>query len=169
MPATVSIILSSSNVVVGQKMNAVVAVRDLDGSGPYTLRSCAVVESTESNAVVEQPMCAMPNQPVGVGQMVTPLNGTTYLPFSFVVQTPYASGPSPQAPGGAAPANIAATAEPVFQFTATVQYTVSSGAIQVVSGTLLVPALSTIPPFPLAQGGALQLSQGANLLNLLYL
>lgn len=169
MPATVSIILPTP-IIANRTINGVVAVQDLDSSGPYTLKSCVVTEATESDAQVGPIMCAAPNQPVGSGNIVVPLGGTAYLPFSVVFTNPYGAGASPQAPGGANPSNSAANADPVFSLVATLSYALGSGANQVTaSWPLNVGVSSTITPFPLAQGGGLQMQSGMNLVNFLYL
>lgn len=165
MSVVVNVILSRPNVVAGVPQQAVVQVFDSDGDTSYKLTSAQVTESTESDAQIGQPSVLAPNAPLGTGNVTIPQGGTAYLPFSFVLNNPYFPGPSPQAPGGAAPTNNAAVADAFFTLTATVNFVTGAGVAGAASGQLLVPVLATIPPFPIAQGGALQLSSGFNLLN----
>jgi hypothetical protein len=152
---------NATNVVANQTMNFTAAVTN-SGSTSVTLQSLQVAESTESDAQLSQPVFLTPNTPVGVGNPTLLPGATYYYGFLGVFSNP-GIGPSPQAPGGAAPSNKGANADAFF----TLQLTSQSSDGTVASASMLVPVLSSIAPFPLAQGGALQLSQGFNLINLL--
>jgi hypothetical protein len=112
---------------------------------------------------VGQPEYLTPNVPVGVGNPTIAAGATGFFPFEVVFLTPYGAGPSPQSPGGAAGSQNATPAD--SEYVISLQ-SLSSDAT-VASAQLLVPVLSTIAPFPIAQGGGMQLSSGFNLVNLL--
>jgi hypothetical protein len=151
---------NGSNVVANQTMNFVASVTN-SGATSVVLQSLQVAESTESDAQMSQPQYLTPNTPVGVGNPILLPGVTYYYSFLGTFSNPL-PGPSPQAPGGAS-TNRAITADPFF----TLQLTSQSSDGTVATASMLVPVLSSIAPFPLAQGGALQLSQGFNLVNLL--
>src|ERR1700755_930159 len=168
MPLSVSISggFNAVSIAAGQAVNFVAAVTNATASA-LTLQSLAVTVASGSrggaSAGVTQPSYLWPNVPVGVGNPVLPAGVTQNYSFSAVFFAPNASGPSPQnQPGGAAPSNQAQEIDPFYVLTAT---GLDSSAA-VFTSSFFVPVLSTIAPFPLAQGGALQLSQGMNLVNL---
>lgn len=161
MALTLSIAKTSpGSIVAGQSMNFTVAVTNT-GAAAVSLSSLAVNESTESDAQIAQPNFMTPNVPVGVGNPVLNAGATSTFPFQVVFNSPYLAGPSPNNPGGAAPGPAAAN--PDAQFTLQAQAQASDGSIA--STSLLVPVLSAIAPFPLAQGGAFQFGQGFNFIN----
>lgn len=162
MALTLAITAPAQVIVAGQTMNFVVTVTN-GGSSAVTLQSLSINEITESDAQVSQPLFLTPNVPVGVGNPVLAASGSASYPFQVVFSSPYAAGPSPQQPGGAAPASVAQTPDPYFTLQA--QSISSDGTVA--SANLMVSVLSTIAPFPVPLGGALQLGQGANLVNLL--
>lgn len=164
MALTLSIIpgARASSVVAGQSINYVASVTN-SGSSSVTLQALAAFTDTGTAVSVGQPHYLTPNVPVGVGNPTIAAGATSYFPFEVVYQTPYVAGPSPQAPGGAAPVGMAMPTD--AQFIISLQ-SLSSDA-SVASASLLVPVLSTIAPFPIAQGGGMQLSSGFNLVNLL--
>ena len=164
MPLSASLILGNNpQVLAGAATNFVVGVTNTNPAS-VVLNSLSVNEVTESDAQVSQPVFVTPNVAPGVGNPVLAPSTTTYFPFQVVFNSPMGAGPSPQnAPGGASPSNKAM--EPDAFFTLQVVGQTSDGSV--FSSSLMVPALSAIAPFPLAQGGAFQLSQGANLVNLL--
>ncbi len=133
------------------------------GTAAVTINSLAV--SADVGVVVDQPSYLTPNVAVGLGNPV--LNGGASLSYVFnaIFFSPAAAGPSPQAPGGAAPSENAQTPDANFSLFAVVN--TSDGSV--VSGSLNVPVLSTIAPFQVPTGGALYLQQGFNLINLLTL
>lgn len=162
MSITVTLAKSlAAPVVVNQPMSFTVTVANNSASS-VVLNALQVTESTESDAIISQPNILTPNMPVGLGNPVIPGSSSVSYAFQVIFNSP-GVGPSPQSPGGAAPFSAAAT--PDANFTLTAMALVSDGS----GGTfsLMVPVLSAIAPFPLAIGGALQLSQGFNLLNYL--
>lgn len=162
MALTVALAKSSPGSVFGnQTMNFTVTVTNTSSSS-VTLNSLQVLEQTESDATLSQPNFLIPNTPVGVGNPTISASGSVTYGFQGVFNGPL-PGPSPQAPGGAAGAPAAATPDANFAIGA--MAVASDGSVG--SGLLLVPVLSTIAPFPLANGGALQLGQGFNLINYL--
>lgn len=152
---------NATNVVANQTMNFVAAVTNVGGS-PVTLQSLQAYELTESDAQLSQPVILTPNVAPNVGNPVLLAGVTYYFSFYAIFSNPL-PGPSPQAPGGAAPFTNASNADATFVLG--LQSLSSDGTVA--SAQLLVPVLSSIQPFPLAQGGALQLSQGANAVNFL--
>lgn len=156
---------NSAQVVVQQPVNFIAAVTNTNATS-VTLNSLTISEATESDATISQPVFYTPNVAPGVGNPILLPGSTTYYPFQAVFTSPYVAGPSPQnQPGGAAPSADAVEVDANFVLLATGQ--TSDGSV--FSSSLMVPALSAIVPFPLAQGGAFQFSQGANLINLLTL
>lgn len=165
MALTLSIIpgANAGNVVAGQRANYVASVTN-SGSSSVTLQSLATYAETGIGVTVGQPNYLTPNVPVGVGNPTLAAGATSYFPFEVVFQTPNFPGPSPQQPGGSA--GTSAAAVPVDSSFVISLQSLSSDA-SVASAQLLVPVLSTIAPFPIAQGGGMQLSSGFNLINLL--
>lgn len=162
MALTLSITAPVQTIVANQTMNFIVTVTNA-GAAAVTLQSLGINEITESDAQLSQPLFMTPNVPVGVGNPVlSPATSYNY-PFQCVFNSPVAAGPSPQNPGGAAPASVAQTPDPYFTLQAQSQS--SDGTIA--STSLMVSVQSLIAPFPPALGGALQLAAGANLLNFL--
>jgi hypothetical protein len=133
------------------------------GAAAVTLQSLQVVEATESDAILSQPVFLTPNTPVGVGNPVIAAGATVTYGFQAVFTNPVMPGPSPQAPGGAAPSNAAYYSDPTFVLQAT-SFT-SDGTVA--TGTLLVPVASAT--VPQSNGGALVLSQGFNVANFITL
>jgi len=164
MALTLSIIpgARASSVVAGQSINYVASVTNA-GSSSVTLQALATFTDTGTAVSVGQPNYLTPNVPVGVGNPTIAAGATSYFPFEVVYQTPYGAGPSPQAPGGAAGSQNAMPTD--AQFVISLQSLSSDSTVA--SASLLVPVLSTIAPFPIAQGGGMQLSSGFNLVNLL--
>jgi hypothetical protein len=163
MALTLSIIAGSPSTAIGNGTCNFVASVTNSGATAVTLQSLQVSE-TSGGAVVDQPVYLTPNTPVGVGNPILLPSTTYYYGFQVVFVSPAIAGPSPQnAPGGAAPSNNAVTPDASF----TLQLQSLSSDATVASASLTVPVLSTIAPFPFATGGAMQLSQGFNLVNLL--
>lgn len=144
--------------------NSVVLTVSNPGATALTLTWLAVSEQSKTGANITQPLYLRPNAPVGTGNpVIGPGSSATYV-FECAFNVPGYSGPSPQASGGAGgvqgpPGNSVVTLLAQCQS--------SDGVVTSVSQPF--PALSTVAPFPLAQGGALQLSSGFNLVNLITL
>lgn len=141
--------------------NYTVAITNTSSSS-VTLQGLSVSEATESDAVISQPVFLTPNVPVGVGNPTITASGTVTYGFQATFTNPVMPGSSPQAPGGAS-GNAAYYSDPSFILQA--QAFASDGSVG--SGTLVVPVLSAT--FPQSNGGALVLSQGFNVVNLLTL
>lgn len=148
--------------VANQAMNFTITVANSNATS-VVLQSLSIVESTESDAIVSQPVFMTPNTPVGVGNPIIPAGASVTYGFQAVFTNPVLPGPSPQAPGGASPINTAYYSDPNFILMGTA-FT-SDGSVS--SGTLQVPVLSAT--FPQSNGGALVLSQGFNLINFVML
>jgi hypothetical protein len=163
MALTLSIAKASpGSIVAGVPVNFTVTVTNT-GSAAVSLSSLQVSESTESDATIAQPNYLTPNVPVGVGNPVLGAGASASYNFQAVFNSPYSAGSSPNAAGGASPGP--AVADPFFTLLA--QGQLSDGSVG--SFPLVVPVLSTIAPFPLAQGGAFQFGQGFNFINLIML
>ena len=164
MALTLAILPGSANNVgpAGQRRSLTAAVTN-SGATSVTLQSLTV-SSAGGVVALHQPEILTPNQPVGVGNPVIAAGATSNYRFSLVLMSPLALGPSPQSPGGAA--GVAAAAVPT---NSTIVFTLTSLSSDgtVASTSLQLPSLSTLSPFPPAQGGALQLSNSFNLVNFL--
>ena len=154
---------SSTSPVAGQVVTFVAAVTN-SGSTSVTLQSLNAAPERNSAITLSQPEILTPNLPVGVGNPVLLASTTYYYPFKVVFHGPTTSGPSPQAPGGGTIPNTAAYPTD-NSFGISLTSLSSDGTVAYVATTS--PALSTTPPFPVAQGGGLQLSSGFNLVNFL--
>lgn len=152
----------ATSVVAGQTVRYVASVTN-SGSSSVTLQGLAAYADTANAISVGQPEYLTPNVPVGVGNPTLTAGSTYYYPFSVTFQAPYFAGPSPQTPGGTQGSQIAAPVD--SQYVINLQSLSSDSTVA--SAQLLVPVLSTIAPFPIAQGGGMQLSSGFNLVNLL--
>ncbi len=146
-----------------QTMNYTVSVQNT-GASSLTLNSLVISESTSTGARVSQPRFMTPNVPVGVGNPTIAAGATVNYSFQVVSTAPVMPGPSPQNPGGAAPMNAAAY--PLSSSCALLATSVTSDG-SVSSGSFVAPVLSAT--FPQSNGGALVLSQGFNLINLVTL
>lgn len=153
---------TASSYGVGGRTNNYVASVTNSGSSSVTLQSLATYGESNTCMNVGQPQYLTPNVPVGVGNPTIAAGATSFFPFEVTFMTPNMPGPSPQAPGG----NLGAVTAYVpgdSVFGVTLQSLSSDSTVA--SATLLVPVLTTIAPFPVAQGGALQLSSGFNIVN----
>jgi hypothetical protein len=144
--------------VAGQTENFLLTVLN-NGAQAVTLTNLVTFGDTIST--VAQPNYLTPNVPAGYGNPVINAGATSNYVFQVVFTSPNASGPSPQAPGGAAPYPLA-TPEGLSVVSAQAQS--SDGSLASIS--LMVPVLSAIQNAPPPQGGAFQFGQGANLMNL---
>lgn len=145
-----------------QTMNYVVSIENT-GASALTLLSLVTGEDTKTGAIVSQPVYLTTNVPVGVGNPVIAAGATVNYGFQLVCTQPTMPGPSPQAPGGAAPTNAAyyPLADRIFRATSVM----SDGTVS--SATIVAPVLTAT--FPQSNGGALVMSQGFNLVNLVTL
>ncbi len=143
-----------------QAMNYTVTVANT-GTAAVTLNSLDVTETTRTGARVSQPRYLTQNVPVGVGNPILAAASSLSYGFQVVSFSPVMPGPSPQAPGGAAPTNAAYYPQSSYALRA-VSVT-SDGTVA--SGDFVAPVLSK--EIPQDSGGALVLSQGFNLINLL--
>lgn len=165
MALTLSIIAgnAASSVVAGQSVNYVASVTN-SGSSNVTLQSLSTFAESSSGVTVGQPTYLTPNVPVGTGNPTLSAGSTYYYPFQVVFPSPNFAGPSPQMPGS--PAGTSTASVPTDSVFAINLQSLSSDST-VASASLLVPVLSSLAPFPVAQGGGLQFSSGFNLINLL--
>jgi len=131
------------------------------GSAAVTIQSLVMYESTESDLQISQPTFLTPNAPLGTGAPVLAVGASRGFQAITVFNSPYFSGPSPQAPGGASPSNAAMNADPFFSVTAVCS--VSDGTTA--TGSLPVPVLATIGPATVPTGGAWHFNSGFNLVN----
>jgi hypothetical protein len=142
--------------------NTVILTVTNSGATALVVSSLQVTEASATGASITQPLYLIPNVPVGLGNPVIVAGGSASYPIECVFQVPGYSGPSPQAPGGAGGVQGPPTNSVV---TLRAQCLSSDGVVT--SVTQPFPVLSTVAPFPVAQGGALQLSSGFNLVNFL--
>ena len=154
---------SASNVGSAQQMLSLVASVTNSGAASVTLQSL-VASDDYGPSTMGQPDFLTPGNPVGLGAPTILPGATSYFPFRIAWNMPSVYGPSPQSPGNAGAA--AAAAVPSRSISNILLTSLSSDG-SVATATLAVPVLSTLYPFPLAQGGAMQLSSGFNLINLL--
>lgn len=128
------------------------------GSSSVSLESLSVNELSKSGAVIEQPGFLTPNAPTG--QLPTIVaGGSLTVPFTIVPSGPSMPGPSPNnAPGGAAPPNPAMPAPATLNFQLVGQLSDDSTAVM----PFAVSVLSSVAPFPVPEGGAVQFAQGAS-------
>lgn len=152
----------AGNTVAGRPNNYIAAVSNT-GSSSVTLQSLSVYADGGSCINVGQPQYLTPNVPVGVGNPTIAAGATANYPFEITFMTPNYPGPSPQSPGGASTASMALPGDSVFG----VYLQSLSSDSTVATAALMVPVLSAVAPFPVAQGGALQMSSGFNLVNFL--
>jgi hypothetical protein len=134
------------------------------GAAELTVTSLSVYEESKSGSRVDQPIYLRPNAPAGLGNPVIGPGASATYPFECAFTVPSYSGPSPQAPGGAGGVS-GPPRNPVVTLRA--ECLSSDGVVTTVS--MPFPVLGTIAPFPVAQGGALQLGSGFNLINLVTL
>jgi hypothetical protein len=134
------------------------------GTAALTVTSLSVYEESKTGSRVDQPTYLRPNAPAGLGNPVIGPGSSVTYPFECAFNVPSYSGPSPQAPGGAGGAG-GPPLNPVVTLRA--ECLSSDGVTTTVS--MPFPVLSTVAPFPVAQGGALQLTSGFNLINLVTL
>lgn len=161
MALTLSIIPgNNAGSVQGGVAENFVAVVTNSGSSSVTLTSLSVSEPS-GTTILQQPQFLTPGQPYALSYPTLAAGATSYFPFQAVFTSPAVAGPSPQNPGGAAPSSSAATPDANFYL----QLQSQASDASVASALILVPVLSTIPPFQLAAGGGLQLSQGFNAVN----
>jgi len=155
----------STNVAAGMQVTYVASVTN-SGATAVTLNGLWVSrDSMSGNAGVGQPTWQTPGVSVGAGYPTLAAGSTYNYPFSVVFSAPNMAGGSPNsAPGGAAPPhNAAYPIDSGFSFTINSLSSDSTTA----SATYFVPVLSTVAPFPIPQGGALQMNSGFNLVNFL--
>lgn len=166
MATTVAIAAGSpsAQAVGNQTLNFTVTVANT-GAAALTLSSLVVNQGSFGIGTVRcsQPGYLIPNVPVGVGNPVIPASSSSSFSFQAVVTNPVMPGASPQAPGGADPTNDAFYPSPMFSIQATA---VTSDGV-VASGSYVASALTAT--FPQSNGGALVLSQGFNVVNLVAL
>lgn len=134
-------------------------------SAAVTLNSVQVSESTESDCQIQQPYFLQTNMPVGLGNPVIVPAGTVSYPFPVIFPSPLTAGPSPNQPAapGFGPAGMQAAFPADSNFILLAQAAASDGSVGSIS--LAVSVLTATAPFPRPEGGALQFSQGTNLIN----
>lgn len=125
-----------------------------------TLQNLVVTAGAPAQSLtIAQPILVTNNLPIGVGNPVlTGSTGSFTAPFSVVFDTPNTPGKAPQTPGGAAGASPAVADNAVQTLNVTAQ--ASDGSIS--TGSIQVPVLSAVSPFPVPEGGALIFKQGRN-------
>ncbi len=155
----------SANAVANQAMSYVVTVANTNASS-VTLTSLTINETTKTGAIISQPEFLTPNVAPGTGNpTIAATTGTVSYGFKVVSTAPVMPGPSVQAPGGAAPANAAAYPANGYSLQATSLTSDGTVATSLLESPFFVPvSTATIPQ---SNGGALVLSQGFNLVNLI--
>lgn len=133
------------------------------GSAALSLSSLQVSEQTEADATIEQPNYLTPNVALGTGNPTIAAGGSLSLVFGVQFQAPSLAGVSPNAPGPLGMAGMMVGQPPSDSVVLQAQCQTSDGSVA--STSLSVPVLSAAAPFPRPEGGALQFSQGSNLIN----
>lgn len=144
--------------------NTIILTATNTGTTALTVQSLAVSEVSSTGARLDQPSYLRPNMPIGLGNPVIGPGASGTYPFQAAFHVPSYSGPSPQAPGGAQGV-FGPPRNPIVTIRA--QCLSSDGVVSEVA--MPFPVLSTVAPFPVAQGGALQLNSGFNLVNFITL
>jgi hypothetical protein len=144
--------------------NTVLVTVTNPGVAALVVSSLQVTEASKTGANITQPLYLIPNMPIGLGNPIILPGASASYSFEVSFTCPAYSGPSPQAPGGAG----GVQGPPINTGVTLMAQCLSSDGV-VTSVTQPFPVLSTVAPFPIAQGGALQLSSGFNLINLVTL
>ncbi|SRR5258706_862114 len=150
--------IGAGSAIVNQPAAFVVTVASASTDAAVTLQALTINESTESDAIISQPVILPNNYTPGIGNPVLAAGGSLSYGFTVVFTSPRDPGLSPNNPGGAAPGQDAQEADSNFTFQAQAQF--SDGAM--VSALLFVSSLSSVYPFPVPQGGEALFQQGAN-------
>jgi hypothetical protein len=134
------------------------------GSSALTLSSLQVADQTKgANSTLQQPNYLTTNMPVGLGNPVIGASSSLSFPFSGVFSAPPTAGASPNQPGPLGVSGMFLGQPGSASYALVAQCQTSDGAVA--STSLVVPVLSATAPFPRPEGGALQFSQGSNLIN----
>jgi hypothetical protein len=165
MACTVVITKVSTNAVAGQPCNFTLTITN-NGASAVTIASLSVNETTKTGASIGQPNFLTTNASVGVAVPTINAAASLSLPFQVAPPAPAYPGPSPQNVGGGAQA---AGAGPAWNSQLGLQATGMDSDDLVFTGQLMVPVLSAFEVSPRPEGGALDLRQGSNLINLLTL
>lgn len=163
MPLTLSLSRGGpwTDTAQGSQSSFVVTVSNA-GATALSLVSLSVHETSSTGAHVAQPTYLRPNAPAGLSNPVIAPGGSVSYVFGVSFPVPAGAGPSPQSPGGASGHGNAC---PAPNSTAILRAECQSSDGAVSTALLSAPVLSTIAPFPVAQGGGMQLSSGFNLIN----
>jgi len=152
----------SAFAVGNQTMSYTVSVQNT-GASSVSLSSLWISEVGKTGLAIGQPNYLTPNVPPGVGNPSIAAAATVSYGFQVVSTAPTMPGPSPQAPGGAAPANAAQYPYSPYSLLATAQTLEGSTTTITASQPFFAPILTK--DFPQSNGGALVLSQGFNIIN----
>lgn len=165
MPLTVTLSRGApwTDTAQGSQCSFLVTVSN-PGAAALSLVSLSVYETSSTGAHVAQPTYLRPNAPAGLGNPVIAPGGSASYAFGASFPVPAGAGPSPQTPGGASGHGNACPA-PNSTVILRAECQASDGSVT--TSLLSVPVLSTIAPFPLAQGGGMQLQSGDNLITYL--
>lgn len=144
--------------ICNQKANFVVTVASLSTDAAVTLTSLYIAESTESDALIDQPTIFPPNAPALTGYPVLSAGGSLSYGFQVMFTSPYWPGLSPNNPGGAAPGQKASEVDATFGLQA--QAVFSDGTVA--SAIVMIPVATAMYPFPVPQGGEALFQQGAD-------
>ena len=139
--------------------NTVLVTATNPGATALVLSSLQVTEVSKTGANVTQPLYLVPNMPIGLGNPIILPGASASYSFEVSFTCPAYSGPAPQTPGGAGGVQGPPTNTGV---TLMAQCLSSDGVVT--SVTQPFPVLSTVAPFPVAQGGAMQLGSGFNII-----
>lgn len=132
------------------------------GAVPLSLSSLDVSDPTK-RAIVAAPNFLTANVPAGTGNPTISAAGTFSTSFGVIFPSPNTPGPSPNTPGPLGVAGMFLGQPANASYTLLVQCQTSDGSVA--STSIVVPVLSATAPFPRPEGGALQFSQGSNLIN----
>lgn len=153
---------SANNVGSSGQMRTLTASVTNSGATSVTLQALTVSGDGTGVNVLGQPDFLTPNQPVGVGAPTIAAGATSFFPFRVEFLAPNFPGPSPQSPGGAAGVGNAAVPNDSAYL---LNLTSLSSDGTAAAASFQVGVASTLFPFPIAQGGAMQLYSGFNLVN----
>lgn len=161
--ATVVSLSQVDQVIVANRAATFLVTVSNTGSTALTLSNVSVSESTESDAQIGQPNYLVPQMPLGFGNPIILASGSVSYAFDVIFPSPNGPGPSPNSPGPLGVAGMMNGQPADNSFTLQAQAQTSDGSVA--AAALPVSVLSAIAPFPRPEGGALQFTQGSNIVN----
>lgn len=164
MAITVTLALTNpATARAGQRLNGICAITN-NGANTVEVLSVNLAEASVMGAKVGGPYFLTPNVAPGTGEPTIESAATSYFPFSIVIPSPNTPGSSPSSVhviDGVYPA-----ANSWARFQCNVMTYDSVAEVNVVGeATLAFAVASSVAPFPMPQGGALQFDTGGDAVN----